>query len=188
MEEQFEGMAVVDFQSKLPAATVNSDHYKSGTVLRLAVEVRVKGVGYEEDKDGNYVRVHKLGIQDIEVVSAYDPSAANDTVGGSLAGGAPDPDVDVGLNVGRTADKWPGGVARVVDTETGEVTEGKVVDGNIVDPDTGEVLQSVDEYEAEPSASPEAAPKGESTPLDDQIDREAEEAAEPERRSVEVGF
>ena len=128
-EQQFEGTSVVDHQAKLPSITVDCDYYPAGTVLRLAVEVRVKGVGYEEDKEGNFIRQHKLGIQDIEVVSSYNPAEAQDQVGGALASGAPDPDADTGLDVGRTADQWPSGIATDpntgvrYDTSTGEVVD-----------------------------------------------------------------
>lgn len=116
---QFEGVEVTEYQAKLPSMTVDCDYYKSGTILRLAIEVRVKGVGYEEDKNGNYVRQHKLAIEDIEVVSSFDPASANDKVGGSLAGGAGNPDIDTGLDVRRTSDQWPVGI--VVDKDTGEI-------------------------------------------------------------------
>ena len=121
MSAQFEGVEVTEYQAKLPSITVDCDYYKSGTVLRLAVEVRVKGVGYEEDKDGNYVRQHKLAIQDIEVVSSFDPASANDKVAGSLASGAGNPDIDTGLDVGHTSDQWPVGIR--VDKDTGEIIE-----------------------------------------------------------------
>lgn len=127
-EKIFEGVPVVDFQAQLPSITLDCDYYEHGTILRLAVEVRVKDPSYKEDKDGNFVRIHKLSYQDIEVVSSFNPSDAQDQVSGSLAGGAVDNDTDTGLEVGRTADQWPDGVAvaangKVVDAETGEVIE-----------------------------------------------------------------
>jgi hypothetical protein len=128
MSEEFEGAKVVDFQAKLPAVTVECDDYKRGTILRLAVEVRVKGVSHDEDKDGNLIRLHKMGIEDIEVVSAFDPEDSREGVSGSLAGGAPAPDDEgVGLEIGSTSDQWPDGVAktddgRSIDLETGEVS------------------------------------------------------------------
>ena len=168
-DQQFEGTTVTDYQAKLPSITVDCDYYKAGTILRLAVEVRVKGVGYDEDKEGNWVRQHKLGIQDIEVVSSYDPADANDSVGGSSSGGAPAPgDPGIGVDLQTTADQWPGGVA-------------KTSDGTRVDTETGERLD-------------DDGDDSESTPLDDQIEREVDEAS-PEggeqasdREKVEVGF
>jgi len=143
MAEQqiFEGVPVVDFQAQLPSITLDCDYYEHGTILRLAVEVRVKDPGYKEDKDGNFVRHHKLTYQDIEVVSAYNPSDAQDQVSGSLAGGAVDNDTDTGLEVGRTADQWPAGVSG-----NGKVTTS---DGLVVDTETGEVLQADVEDDAE---------------------------------------
>lgn len=128
-EYSFEGTPVVDHQAKIPAITVDCDHYPAGTELRLAMTVRVRGVNHEEDKEGNFIRSHKLGIQEIEVVSSYDPSQARDQVGGSLAAGALASDDETGLSPGLTGDQWPAGVARdpdtgtVVNTETGEVIE-----------------------------------------------------------------
>ena len=146
MSEAFEGTSVVDFQAKLPAVTVDCDYYPHGTVLRLAVEVRVKGVGHDEDKEGNFVRIHKLGIQDIEVVSSYNPADANDQVGGSLAGGAPLPDDEgLGIETKVTSDQWPSGVGKRVDPETGEIlpepTEGPVPE---VEPEPEPVREAVE--------------------------------------------
>ena len=165
MSEQFEGAQVVDFQAKLPSVTVECDDYKRGTILRLAVEVRVKGVSHDEDKDGNMVRLHKMGIEDIEVVAAFNPEDARDGASGSLAGGAPSPDdAGLGLEVGSTSDQWPEGVAAQtdVDIETGEVP-----------PPNGD--------------GPDPGPELEASSLDDQIEREVEEA-KSESDSVEVGF
>lgn len=139
-EQMFEGVPVVDYQAQLPSITLDCDYYEHGTILRLAVEVRVKDPGYKEDKDGNFIRHHKLTYQDIEVVSSYNPSEAQDQISGSLAGGAIDTDVDTGLEVGRTSDKWPAGVAvtqdgATVDAETGEVIE---------DPEVVRDLETVD--------------------------------------------
>lgn len=157
-EALFEGNEVVDYQAKLPAVTVDCDYYRSGTILRLAVEVRVKGVGYEEDKNGNYVRQHKLGIQDIEVVSAFDPSQQHDGISGSLAGGAVDVDSDTGLNPGRTGDTWPNGVAT------------DPASGKNFDPETGEVITG-------PEAGPENGPDD-----DGELDRR------PDPEMIDVGF
>ena len=143
-EQMFEGVPVVDFQAQLPSITLDCDYYEHGTILRLAVEVRVKDPGYKEDKDGNFVRYHKLTYQDVHVVSAYNPSDAQDQVSGALAGGAIDTDMDTGLDVGRTADQWPAGVGngqattedgRTIDTETGEVTEAPSAPEEAVEPE-----------------------------------------------------
>jgi len=166
-KQQFEGTAVTDFQAKLPSATVECDYYPAGTILRVAIEYRVKGVGYEEDKEGNFVRSHKLGIQDIEVVSSYDPSQAQDQVGGSLSGDAGDPDAakDTGLDVGRTSDQWPDGLA-------------KTSDGKTIDTETGEVIESTEDAEV----------GGSDSGPDESAEAESETDSEDAREPVEVGF
>lgn len=161
-KQQFEGTVVSDFQAKLPTATVECDYYPAGTILRVAIEYRVKGVSYEEDKEGNFVRSHKLGIQDIEVVSSYDPSQAQDQVSGSLSGSAVDPDAakDTGLDVGRTSDQWP---AALTSTENGKV----------VDSQTGEIVDADD-----------AGDSGDDSDSDDSDSGDLSEEREP----AEVGF
>lgn len=112
--EQFEGSDVVEWEMKLPGATVECDRsFKRGMVIRLAVEVRVRNVGYVERKDGTLTRVHQATLEDVSVVSAFNPSDNHENVGGNLSGSAPDesdedaPDALGGLQVGRTQDAWP---------------------------------------------------------------------------------
>lgn len=113
--EKFEGADVTEFEVKFPAMTVETDMpYRRGTVIRMAVEARVKGVNLREDKDGNVIRTALLGLTDISVVSTYNPETARDMVGGSLAGGS-EVTVEVseaeaaalGLPVATTAGLWP---------------------------------------------------------------------------------
>lgn len=115
--QRFEGADIVGFEAKFPAIVVEADQpYKRGSIIRLAVEARVKGVNLREDKDGNIIRTAVLGLNDISVVSTYDPEAAQDMVGGSLAGGTvevelSDEDAEAlgldGVTVGRTSELWP---------------------------------------------------------------------------------
>lgn len=124
--EKFEGADVTEFEVKFPAMTVETDMpYRRGTVIRMAVEARVKGVNMREDKDGNVIRTALLGLTDISVVSTYNPEQSRDMVGGSLAGGS-EVDVEVtqeqaealGLPVATTAELWPptpAGIAEALD-------------------------------------------------------------------------
>jgi hypothetical protein len=112
--QKFEGADVVGFEAKFPSITVEADQpFKRGSIIRMAVEARVKGVSFREDSDGNIIRTAQLGLNDISVVSTYDPEAAQDMVGGSLAGGTVEVDLDdataaeLGLDVGRTGELWP---------------------------------------------------------------------------------
>lgn len=114
---KFEGADVVGYEAKFPAVTVEADQpFKRGSIIRLAVEARVRGINIREDKDGNLIRTAVLGLNDISVVSTYDPEAAQDMVGGSLAGGTvevelTDEDAEElgleGVAVGRTSELWP---------------------------------------------------------------------------------
>ncbi len=78
---------VVAYEVQLPKLTVGAhEPYPYGHILKLEVEVRVRGVAFEEAKDGGLVRIHRLSIEDVEVVDAYPPSQDHGTVTGSLAG------------------------------------------------------------------------------------------------------
>lgn len=109
--QDFEGAVVRHMEGRLPAITLEMDEgYRRGTILRLALEVRVKGVGYDEvGKEGDLVRRHALALEGATLVAAYQPEDARDTVRGS-ASGNPTPtqeEVDaLGVGFGRTADLW----------------------------------------------------------------------------------
>lgn len=112
--EQFEGSDVVDWEVKLPGATVECDRsFKRGSIVRMAVEVRIKGVGYLENKEGKLIRTHAAVIEDVSFISSYDPSENRENVGGNLSGSASDegdggePSALGGLQIGRTQDAWP---------------------------------------------------------------------------------
>lgn len=142
----FEGAEVVDFQAKLPAVTVACDDYKRGSILRLALEVRVKGVRYEENKDGGMTRVHVLGVEAIDVLANFDPSANAAAVGGSASGTpaqTPAGAAEIGLEIGRTSDAWPAQIVREEVPNSPDTT--RVVDksdGTVIVPDTSEVTES----------------------------------------------
>lgn len=108
--ETFEGSDVVDWEVRFPSAVVETDRsFKRGSVIRLAVDVRVKNVSYVENRDGNLVRVHHVVMDDIEVVSTFAPGESRENVGGSLAGGGQQfqvPELE-GLKTGTTQDTWP---------------------------------------------------------------------------------
>ena len=112
--ERFEGQDVTEFEVKFPAMTVDTDQpYRRGSIVRLAVEARIGAVGFREDKDGRLIRTHTLRLTDINVVSTFDPAQDTSTVGGSLAGGAVEVEVDdeelaaLGIDPNRTGDLWP---------------------------------------------------------------------------------
>lgn len=113
--ETFEGSNVVEWELKMPATIIECDRsFKRGSVIRMAVEIRIRNVGYTENKDGTLTRTHQATLEDISVISAFDPSQNHENVGGNLSGSAPD-EPDEGaepsplgdLEVGRTQDTWP---------------------------------------------------------------------------------
>lgn len=108
--KQFEGADVIDYQAKLPAVTVDCDDYPRGTIIRVATDYRVKGVRYEENAEGQVVRVHVLAVEDIAVVANFHPSQNRSTVGGSASGTPEQTDEgaeELGLDIGRSSDQWP---------------------------------------------------------------------------------
>lgn len=106
----FEGESIVGLEGKLPAIAMDmEDGYARGTVLRLQVEVHVRHVRHEENKDGGLVRLHIFGLDSVELVAAFRPEQAHDDVGGSASARpaqTPGGQADIGLAFGRTGDLW----------------------------------------------------------------------------------
>lgn len=113
--ETFEGSTITEWEVRFPSTVVDSDRsFKRGSIIRLAIQARVPSVSYVEKSDGTLVRSHRLSIEDISVISAFDPSENKENVGGSLSGSAmtqlDDADADnpvSELTGGRTQDLWP---------------------------------------------------------------------------------
>jgi len=84
---EFEGAFVRAFEAKLPAITLDMpEGYLRGTHLRIDVEVRVRDVGYNEDKRGDLTRQHTLALEEIRLADAFDPANRPSNVGGNSAG------------------------------------------------------------------------------------------------------
>lgn len=113
-EFTFEGSPVVDFLGRIPAVVVECPQaYARGTVLKLNVEVRVKSVRLEENKDGDLVRQHIFAVEDLSIANVVDAQdLARSLVGGSAAG-------HLALPAGTEEDA---DIERRVDVVTGEVT------------------------------------------------------------------
>lgn len=132
MSFEFEGDVVSDMVGKLPAMTVElGESYSRGTVLRMQIEVHVKSVRFEENRKGELEKHHVFALDDISLVSAFDPSADKSAVAGSASATpvpTPEDTEALGLEIGRTSDQW-GTEAKV-----------KVIDGQVIDTETGTVL------------------------------------------------
>jgi hypothetical protein len=75
MEQFFEGSAITEFEGRIPAIKVlTPEAYKRGTILKLTMEVRVKSVRLEENKDGDLTRSHVFVVESINVDEAFDPT------------------------------------------------------------------------------------------------------------------
>lgn len=81
---EFEGAAITQYDGRIPAIKVECpEPYKRGTILKLSVEVRVKSVRLEENKDGDLTRSHIFAVETINVDEAYDPHAVPVVLSGS---------------------------------------------------------------------------------------------------------
>ena len=116
---EFEGAPITDFLARIPAVTVECpEPYTRGTVLKLSLEVRVKSVRLEENREGDLVRQHVFSIEDVQVKEVVTPEQlASQLVTGSAAGHSivEGPLAEIEGNF-------------LVDPETGEVLEGIHVD------------------------------------------------------------
>lgn len=115
---EFEGAPITDFLARIPAVTVECpEPYSRGTVLKLNLEVRVKSVRLEENREGDLIRTHVFSVEDVQVKEVVTPAElANQLVSGSAAGHA-----------------------QIVEGPLVEI-EGKV----LIDPVTGEVVEALD--------------------------------------------
>jgi hypothetical protein len=106
----FEGESVSEIEGKLPAVVMAMDEgYSRGTVLRLQVEVHVRNVRHEENRDGELVRQHVFALDGVQLVAAYRPAEARDDVGGSASATpaqTPAGAEELGLEIGRTGQLW----------------------------------------------------------------------------------
>lgn len=83
---EFEGDEIVDFLGVLPKAVLECpEAYIRGTMLNLNVEVRVKSVRLEEDRQGNLIRQHVFAIEAVSIKDKIDPQAV---VQGAVTGSA----------------------------------------------------------------------------------------------------
>lgn len=86
---EFEGEFVRQFEAKLPAITLDMpEGYMRGTHLLMEVEVRVRNVGMNENRDGDLVRNHVLALEEVRLKEAFDPATRPINVGGTSAGNA----------------------------------------------------------------------------------------------------
>lgn len=83
---QHDGEYIQTMIGKLPAITLEMPvGYKRGTHLKFEVEVRVKGVAYDEDRKGNLFAEHKLALEEIKLIGAYTADQLDPGVGGSAS-------------------------------------------------------------------------------------------------------
>lgn len=130
---EFEGDVVSDMVGKLPAMSVElGESYARGTVLRLNVEVHVKSVRLEENRKGELERHHVFALDDISLVATFKPEEDRSAISGSASSSGALPTSEqaeaLGLEIGRTSDTW-GSEAKI-----------EVVDGQVIDKETGAVL------------------------------------------------
>lgn len=108
----FEGALVTEMEGRLPSVVMDMpEGYARGTHLRLNVEVRVKSIRYEENRQGDMVRQHVFALESVQLASAFAPEDADDQIGGSAsAKPVPTPEETelLGIEIGRTADQWSG--------------------------------------------------------------------------------
>lgn len=83
---EFEGDEIVDFLGILPKAILECpEAYSRGTQLNLDLEVRVKSVRLEEDRQGNLIRQHVFAIEAVTIKDKIDPQR---TVRDAVVGGS----------------------------------------------------------------------------------------------------
>lgn len=129
---EFEGTPVTDFVGRIPAITVECPQpYARGTVLTLTVEVRVKSVRLEEDREENLVRHHVFSIEDVQVQSIVEPSG-HQLVSGNAAGHTVVAGTVVGDGSGTPLPAIEGAIAHIegqvmIDMATGEVLDADLV-------------------------------------------------------------
>lgn len=71
----FEGEEVTDFAAQLPSVKLQApDAYPRGTLLTLQVQVRVKSVRIDSDRQDKLIRNHMLAYEDVNVVDVLTPA------------------------------------------------------------------------------------------------------------------
>lgn len=143
---EFEKAAVMGVSGRLPALTMDlAEGYTLNTHLRLELEVRVKGVRYEEDRRGNMTRQHIFAIETVNLKSAFRPEDARDDIGGS-ASAHPDPQPVAGVTLGRSSDTWgataPSKLPGLTEVDPGDA-EVAEASGSTDDPEMIESEESV---------------------------------------------
>jgi hypothetical protein len=127
---EFEGTPVTDFIGRIPAITVECpEPYARGTVLKLAVEVRVKSVRLEENREEDLVRQHVFSIEDVKVEEVVSPDGRQ-LISGSAAGHVVAGSVVTGDGSGQALPAIEGQTV---------VLEGQM----LIDPETGEVVEAI---------------------------------------------
>lgn len=85
MTTEFEGGLITGLEGRIPAVKVECpESYKRGTILKLSMEVRVKSVRLEENRDGDLTRSHVFAIESVNVDEVYDPAAMIAELSGSV--------------------------------------------------------------------------------------------------------
>jgi hypothetical protein len=107
------------FEVHLPAVTVQAEQpFDLGTVLRLALQVRVKGWKVMENPRGELVHTVALTLVDeAQVVASFDPADTRDDTSGA-ASRTPSQPVEGpselgGLEIRRTSETWPAALRAV---------------------------------------------------------------------------
>lgn len=81
-----EGEYIQTFIGKVPAITLEMPvGYMRGTHLKFEVEVRVRGVSYDEDRKGNLFAEHKLALEEVKLIGAYTAEQLDPGTGGSAS-------------------------------------------------------------------------------------------------------
>lgn len=124
---EFEGAPVAKFEGKVPSVTVDmSQDYRHGSIIRAAIELRVKSVRYEEQRDGSMARVHVFAVESLDVVAAFNAADDQTVVGGSARGNinqdaeddgdGPDAYTDPDKNSHDLDEELPGNTNQPLDT------------------------------------------------------------------------
>jgi hypothetical protein len=107
---EFEGSTVSNCEGKLPQIVLDMpEGFVRDTHLRMLVEVRVRNIRYEENKDGNLTRQHVFALESVQLVAAFRPGEARDDVAGSASAApvqTPEEADELGLQIGRTGRLW----------------------------------------------------------------------------------
>jgi hypothetical protein len=76
---EFEGDPITKMEAKLQAFKVRlSSEYPPGTRLRLEAEVRVTGIWFNENRNGDLIRQHRFALENVSMRSVCPPEAVAD--------------------------------------------------------------------------------------------------------------